>query len=446
MAVENIFFIVMLLSASVLFALQVRTIRSNLALGMSESRNDRKSDRWKTMIKVALGQSKMGKRPIAALLHLVVYAGFVIINIEVLEIIIDGVTGEHRVFASLGSVYDALIASFEVLALLVLLACVVFLIRRNVLKIKRFHYLEMTKWPKSDANIILVVEILLMSAFLVMNAADQVLQARGADHYVAAGAFPVSGWIAPALDGMSSGSLTGLERGLWWFHIAGILAFLNYLPMSKHFHIVMAFPNTWYSNLNPKGQMNNMASVKKEVELMFDPNADPYAAPAPVEGSVESDKGPKRFGVKDVTDLSWKSLMEAYTCTECGRCSSACPANQTGKLLSPRKIVMDTRDRMEELGKARRKHGTDYQDGKSLLGDYITEEELWACTSCNACVEECPVNIDPLKIILEMRRYLVMEESKAPQELAMMFTNVENNGAPWQFSPSDRGSWIKEME
>jgi heterodisulfide reductase subunit C len=440
MGVENIIFLALVLSAGALFAVQVRAIRRNIFMGQPLVRTDNAGERWKTMARVALGQSKMTKRPVAAFLHLLVYLGFVIINLEVLEIVIDGVTGEHRVFAGLGGLYDALIASFEVLALLVLVACLVFLIRRNVLKIKRFHYREMTRWPKNDANLILITEVLLMSAFLVMNATDQELQERGAEHYVKAGSFPVSGLLTGLFDGMSENALMGIERFTWWFHIVGILAFLNYLPISKHLHIIMAFPNTWYSNLRPKGQFSNMESVTNEVKLMFDPNANPYAAPA--EGT---DAVPKRFGARDVTDLSWKSLMDAYTCTECGRCSSACPANQTGKLLSPRKIMMDTRDRMVELGKGRRKQGAEFNDGKALLGDYITEEELWACTSCNACVEECPVNIDPLSIILEMRRYLVMEESKAPQELAMMFTNVENNGAPWQFSPADRGKWAEEM-
>lgn len=441
MGIENILFVVMLLAAGGLFAMQVRAIRANIALGLALNRSDNKSERWKTMARVALGQGKMGKRPIAALLHLIVYLGFVIINIEVLEIVIDGITGEHRVFAGIGALYNGLIASFEVLAMLVLLACLVFLIRRNVLKVPRFHFREMTKWPKNDANIILIVEVLLMSAFLIMNAADQILQSRGEQHYVIAGAFPISKMLAPAFEGMSSSNLVMIERGLWWFHIAGILAFLNYLPMSKHLHIIMAFPNTWYSSLKPKGQFTNMESVTAEVKLMFDPSADPYAAP---QVAAEGD-APKRFGAKDVTDLTWKNLMDAYTCTECGRCSSACPANQTGKLLSPRKIMMDTRDRMEEIGKNRAQKGKDYQDEKTLLGDYITEEELWACTSCNACVEECPVNIDPLNIIMEMRRYLVMEESKAPQELAMMFTNVENNGAPWQFAASDRLKWTEEL-
>lgn len=438
--IGSIVFAVLLIGASLLFVMKVRQMRANMAMGRDVDRSDNRSERWKVMARVALGQSKMGKRPVAAFLHLLIYVGFVLINIEVLEIVIDGVTGEHRVFSGLGPVYDGLIASFEVLAFLVLLACVVFLIRRNVMKIRRFHYKEMLGWPKNDANIILVVEILLMTALLTMNAADSILQSRGEAHYPEAGTFPISGLLVPLFEGMSTEALIGLERGMWWFHIIGIFAFLNYLPYSKHFHIIMAFPNTWHSNLKPKGQFNNMESVTNEVKMMFDPEADPYAAPPPAEEGAQ----PQRFGAKDVTDLTWKNLMDAYTCTECGRCSSACPANQTGKLLSPRKIMMDTRDRMEELGKARRKNGADHEDGKALLGDYITEEELWACTSCNACVEECPVNIDPLHIIMEMRRYLVMEESKAPTELNGMFTNIENNGAPWQFSPQDRLNWANE--
>jgi heterodisulfide reductase subunit C len=441
MGIENILFLVMLISAGTLFALQIKNIRTNIGIGLPLNRTDRKGDRWRTMIRVALGQSKMGKRPVAALLHLIVYAGFLIVNIEMLEIMIDGIAGTHRVLSVLGPVYDILIAAFEFLALGVLLACVVFLIRRNIIKIKRFHYREMTKWPKSDANFILITEILLMSAFLIMNAADSLLQQADAPHFEKAGMFPVSGLIAPLFEGMSISTLHAIERGCWWFHIAGVLAFMNYLPISKHLHILLAFPNTWYSNLNPKGKMTNMEAVTREVKLMFEPSADPYAAPA----ADAAGTTPTRFGVKDVTDLSWKNLMDAYTCTECGRCSSVCPANQTGKLLSPRKIMMDTRDRMVELGKARQKNGKDFSDGKSLLGDYITEEELWACTSCNACAEECPVNIDPLGIILEMRRYLVMEESKAPAELTTMFTNIENNGAPWQFSAADRLKWTEEL-
>ena len=345
-----------------------------------------------------------------------------------------------RIFAGIGVLYTALINCFEVLGLMVLLACAVFLIRRNVVRIARFHYREMKGWPKSDANLILIWEILLMSAFLTMNAADQLLQEAGHAGYTDTSDFIVSGFIAEWLRGTSEGALVAIERGTWWFHIVGILMFLNYLPFSKHFHIMLAFPNVFYSNLKPKGELGNMEAVTNEVKLMFDPAADPYAAPAPAEG----DAPPARFGVKDIRDLTWKNILDSYTCTECGRCSSNCPANQTGKLLSPRKIMMDVRDRTEELGKAIDKNGPDHEDGKTLLGDYITEEELWACTSCNACVEACPVNIDPLNIILEMRRYLVMEESKAPAELTTMFNNIENNGAPWAFAQADRLNWKDE--
>ena len=436
----NIVFAVILLAAGGLFALNVRKIARNINLGRALDRSDNKSERWKVMARVALGQSKMVTRPIAGVLHILVYVGFVIINIEMLEIVIDGVTGEHRVFHGLGSLYNGLIASFEVLAILVLVSCLIFLVRRNLMKIKRFHSTEMKGWPKSDANYILIAEVLLMTAFLTMNGADFVLQDRGADHYVGAGAFPISGMLFSMLDGLSTDQLIMIERTCWWFHIVGVLIFLNYLPYSKHFHIILAFPNTFYSNLNKKGRLTNMESVTKEVKLMFDPSADPYAAP-PVD---ENAGPPEKFGAKDVTDLTWKSLMDAYSCTECGRCTSSCPANQTGKLLSPRKIMMDTRDRLEEVGKYKAKNGKDADDGKSLLRDYISEEELWACTSCNACVQECPVNIDPLSIIMEMRRYLVMEESKSPSELNTMFTNIENNGAPWQFSPMDRFNWASE--
>lgn len=437
MHVENVAFIVLFLAATIIFTLKVREIIRNIHLGTDLDRSDHKSERWKTMIMVAMGQSKMVKRPFAGVLHILVYLGFVIINIEVLEIVIDGVFGTHRVFSFLGGFYNVLIASFEILAILVLLACVIFLLRRVTGVVKRFQYREMTKWPKSDAVIILVTEIALMSAFLKMNAADHLLQMRGVDHYIAAGSFPVSSLLVPVFENFSTPVLILIERVCWWFHIVGIMVFLNYLPYSKHFHIILAFPNVFYSNLNPKGKFNNLESVTNEVKLMFDPNANPYAA-APEGGEV------KRFGAKDVTDLTWKQLMDAYSCTECGRCSSSCPANQTGKLLSPRKIMMDTRDRLDEIGKAKAKNGKDFTDNKSLLGDYITAEEVWACTSCNACTEECPVDIDPLSIIIDLRRYLVMEESKAPAELAGMFTNMENNGAPWQFSPADRLNWANE--
>lgn len=438
MMISSIIFIALLLAASLLFAKNVKTIIRNIKLGKELDRSDRKGERFKLMAKVALGQSKMVVRPVAGLLHILVYVGFIIINIEVLEIVLDGILGEHRLFSFLGSLYYFLIASFEILALLVLVSCVIFLIRRNVIRIKRFSGVEMTAWPKSDANYILITEVLLMSAFLFMNAADLALQNLGSEHYVMVGSFPVSGILVSLVESMSEGNLILLERSLWWFHIVGIFAFLNYLPYSKHFHILLAFPNVFYSKLEPKGQLDNMAAVKKEVELMFDPAADPYAAPAEPQGESS------RFGAKDVTDLTWKQLMDSYTCTECGRCTDVCPANQTGKLLSPRKIMMDTRDRLTEVGKGIDKNGKDFNDGKSLLRDYITEEELLACTSCNACVEACPVNNDPLSVIVDLRRYLIMEESKSPAEWAGIFTNIENNGAPWQFAQADRLKWKDE--
>jgi len=440
--VASIVFLILFAAAVFLFTKNVRKISRYINLGKDVNRNDQKPLRWKTMAKVALGQSKMTVRPIAGILHIIVYLGFILINIEVIEIIVDGIFGTHRFLSFLGGFYDFMIWSFEILAVLVLLACVVFLIRRNILKIKRFWSKEMSSWPRSDANIILIVEILLMVAFLGMNGADLELQRRGVDHYSEAGSFPISSYLLPLFDTATTSSLIFIERFTWWFHIFGILTFLNYLPYSKHFHIILAFPNVYYSNLNPKGQFSNMDSVTKEVKLMFDPSADPYAQPA--EGDQAAP--PERFGAKDVTDLTWKQLMDAYSCTECGRCTSNCPANNTGKLLSPRKIMMDTRDRLEEVGKNFDKHGKDHQDGKALLGDYIKEEELWACTTCNACTESCPVNIDPLSIIVDMRRSLVMEESKIPTELGTMSTNIENNGAPWQFAQADRLKWAEETD
>ncbi|WP_448700411.1 4Fe-4S dicluster domain-containing protein [Mucilaginibacter sp. AW1-3] len=431
--IAQILFFVILAAAIYLFSKNVIKVRRNILLGKDTNRNDNPALRWKTMAKVALGQTKMVKRPFAALLHLFVYVGFVIINIEVLEILIDGLFGTHRIFSGfLGGLYGMLIGGFEVLAILVLLSCVVFLCRRNIAHLKRFSGTEMTSWPKSDANYILITEILLMTAFLTMNAADHKLQLLNFGHYIKAGSFPVSDVLSPLLPNTPQ-ALEMIERGCWWFHIIGILAFLNYLPYSKHFHILLAFPNTYYSNLNPKGKFTNMDSVTTEVKAMLDPSFVP-----------ETLGEPGRFGVKDATDLTWKNLMEAYTCTECGRCTSVCPANITGKLLSPRKIMMDTRDRITEIGNNIDKNGADFKDEKALLDNYITREELWACTSCNACVEACPVNINPLEIITEMRRYIVMEESQAPASLNNMFGNVENNGAPWKYSPADRFNWANE--
>ena len=429
--VAQIIFLVITLAAIVLFTFNSRKIIRNIRLGRPVDRSDQPQKRLMTMLRVAFGQSKMVVRPIPAFLHFFVYIGFVIINIEVVEIMIDGLFGTHRIFHGLGGFYDFLIASFEILALTVWVACVIFLIRRNVLKLKRFSGVEMTSWPKSDANYILITEILLMTAFLMMNAADLKLQVLGAAHYTNAGAFPISQYLINLLPS-SENALIAIERGCWWFHIIGILAFLNYLPYSKHFHILFAFPNTYFSNLEPKGEFTNMASVTNEVKAMLDPSFVP----------AEAEAG--KFGAKDATDLSWVNLMNAYTCTECGRCTDSCPANITGKLLSPRKIMMDTRDRITEIGKNIDKNGADHQDGKSLLDDYITREEIWACTSCNACVQACPVNIDPLQIIMELRRFAVMEESQAPGSINAMLGNIENNQAPWKYSPADRFNWANE--
>ncbi len=429
--ISQILFIAIIIAAVVLFSINVKKVIRNIRLGRDADRSDQPSKRLMTMLKVAFGQSKMVVRPIPAALHFVVYAGFVIINIEVLEIMIDGIFGTHRIFGGLGTLYNFLIGSFEILALGVWLACVIFLIRRNILKLKRFMASELEGWPKSDANYILFTEVLLMTAFLLMNAADAKLQTLGLSHYTAAGSFPVSQFLIPLLPDQPS-VLIALERGCWWFHIIGILAFLNYLPYSKHFHILFAFPNTYYSNLEPKGEFTNMESVTNEVKAMLDPSFVPAEAAA------------GRFGAKDVNDLTWINLMNAYTCTECGRCTSVCPANITGKLLSPRKIMMDTRDRMEEVGKSLDQKGPGLEDGKSLIDNYITREEIWACTSCNACVEACPINIDPLAIITELRRYAVMEESQAPTSINTMLGNIENNGAPWKYSPADRFNWAKE--
>ena len=436
----NIIFAVLLVLGIGFFARNIRKLKRNIALGRDSHRDDRSSDRWKNMIRVALGQGKMVSRPIAGILHILVYIGFVIINIEVLEIIIDGLLGTHRVFAVAGPLYDFLIASFEILAFLVLVSVIIFWIRRVVLKIPRFWNKEMTKWPKNDALNILYFEVVLMLLFLLMNASDYALQQMGAIHYVQAGSFPISSWIAGLLP-QNELTLFYLERGAWWLHIIGIILFLNYLYYSKHLHILLAFPNTYYANLEVLGRFNNLESVTKEVKLMMDPSADPYAVPA------EEPETTEKFGARDVGDLTRIQLLNAYTCTECGRCTSVCPANITGKELSPRAIMMKTRDRLEEVSAFIDKNGVEKYnsegDGKSLM-DYIAAEELWACTSCNACVEACPVDIDPLSIIVDMRRYLVMEESQAPMELNLMMTNVENNGAPWQYNQMDRLNWKDE--
>lgn len=435
----NILFTILLVAGIGYFAKNVARLRRNINLGRDVDISGDSSIRWKNMAKIALGQTKMVVRPIAGILHVIVYVGFIIINIEVLEIIIDGIFGTHRIFAPLGAVYDFLIGSFEILAILVVVAVVVFWIRRNIIRLKRFIKPEMEGWPKKDGNLILYIELVLMTLFLTMNGADFQLQQLGVDPYVEAGFFPVSQFLSVLFQGMSEASLIMVERTAWWLHIIGILLFLNYLYYSKHLHILLAFPNTYYGNIGPKGKFKNLESVTQEVKLMMDPEADPYAAPA------EEASEPEKFGASDVMDLNWVQLLNAYTCTECGRCTSECPANQTGKKLSPRKIMMDTRDRLEEVGKNMEANKGSYvDDGKQLLGDYITNEELWACTSCNACVEACPVSIDPLSIIMDMRQFLVMEQSAAPTDLNNMMGNIENNGAPWPFNQMDRLNWKDE--
>ncbi|MEO0038787.1 MAG: hypothetical protein RIQ59_1998 [Bacteroidota bacterium] len=437
---ESFFFAILLIAGFGYFTINVKKIIRNIKLGKDVGRSDNPSERWKNMAWIALGQSKMVKRPIAGMLHVIVYIGFIIINLELLEIVIDGLFGTHRVFSFLGGFYDFLIASFEILAVLVLVSVFVFWTRRNVIKLKRFISSDLSGSPKKDANVILYFEVVLMSLFLLMNASDFWLQQAGIAHFTSVGSFPISQYIAPLFNGISESGVIMLEKTFWWLHIIGILIFLNYLYFSKHLHILLAFPNTYFADLNAKGKLDNLESVTNEVKLMMDPNADPFAAP-PADASA----APSKFGASDVMDLNWVQLLNAYTCTECGRCTSACPANQTGKKLSPRKIMMDTRDRLEEVGRNIDKNkGVFIPDNISLLNDYITTEELWACTSCNACVEECPVNISPLSIIIDMRRYLVMEQSAAPQSLNAMMSNIENNGAPWQYNQMDRLNWKEE--
>ena len=430
--IPNIIFILLLISAALFFYRNVKTITRNINRGKDMDISDQKSKRWKLMFFVTILQSKMLSRPFVGILHIFVYFGFIIVNVEMLEILIDGIWGSHRLFSFAGPLYPILISIFELFALSVVLACIVFLIRRNILRVKRFWNKEMTLWPRSDANIILTTEVFLMSAIIIMNASDSILQERLVDHYVNVGSFALSGFFIPLLDGLSTSTLIFLERFGWWFHIVGVLIFLNYIPYSKHFHVFLAFPNVWYSRLEPKTQMSDMPCVTKEVKLMFDESLE----------SQEDEENTDEvvFGAKNITDLTWKNLMDAYSCTECGRCTSRCPANITGKLLSPRKIMMDVRDKLESIRK-----GNNKTPDKKTLFNFIQPEELWACTTCNACAIECPVNIEPLSIILEMRRYLVLEDAAAPALINSMFTNIENNGAPWQFSPGDRMLWAEGL-
>ncbi|RYY40829.1 MAG: (Fe-S)-binding protein [Chitinophagaceae bacterium] len=437
---QQILFVLLVAAAVWVFARKVGRIRSNINLGREEELKDNPGARWRNTLLMALGQKRMFDKPMVALLHFIVYAGFIIINVEILEIVLDGIFGTHRLFAPyLGGFYSFVINFFEVLAFSVLAACVVFLIRRNAVRVKRLNMPELKGWPRSDANYILMFEIVLMSLFLIMNAADKALQMQEYGHYAHVQTnFWISGIITPLFQNLGTGTLVAIERGAWWLHIAGIFVFLNYLPYSKHLHIILAFPNTYFARLKPQAQMTNMPEIQREVLFAMDPGG---AANAPAD-----EGGHKRFGAKDVPDLTWKNLLDAYTCTECGRCTEQCPANQTGKLLSPRKIMMDTRDRMEEIGNAKLSaDGTAADDGKSLLHDYITTEELWACTSCQACVQACPVLIDPLHIINQLKRYLALEESNQPAEWNGMYSNVENNFAPWKFSPDDRANWAVEL-
>jgi ferredoxin len=438
--IQQILFILLTILAIYIFAKNAGKIRRNILLGRDEDLSGNTAQRWKNVLLISLGQKKMFKKPLPAVLHFLVYAGFIIINIEILEIVLDGVFGTHRLFAPyLGNFYTFTINFFEILAFLVLSACVIFLLRRNLVKVRRLTMGELKGWPKDDANYILIFEVVLMSLFLVMNASDKSLQIRHYGHYgdIQTANFLVSGFITPIFHGFSDSSVVWIERGAWWVHIAGVFFFLNYLPFSKHLHVILAFPNTYYMRLRPQGEMRNMQEIQNEVLYMMQPELAPAAPP---EGLA-----PSRFGAKDIMDLSWKHLLEAYSCTECGRCTAACPANITGKKLSPRKIMMDTRDRMEEVGRNIEKNGSFVEDGKSLIHDYITVEELRACTTCQACVESCPVGIEPLSIIDQLRRYLIMEESNAPQEWNLMSSNIENNMAPWKFSPDERDKWVEEV-
>jgi heterodisulfide reductase subunit C len=436
--IPQILFIIIAAVAIWLFSKKIMTIRRNILMGKDAPFNDRKGERWKNVLLIAFGQKKMFRNPLVAVMHFFIYAGFIIINIEVLEIFIDGIFGSHRIFARFGGIiYPYLIDAFEFLAVTVLLACVIFLIRRNVVKVKRLASPDLNGWPRNDANYILITEIILMSLFLTMNSTDTLLQQRGYGDYAGTptGNFIFSGLFQPLFSGLSDSTLVGIERTCWWLHIVGIFAFLNYIPHSKHLHIFLAFPNAYYSRLQPMGKMNNMPAIQNEVLYAMQPELAPTNATPPA-----------TFGAKEVTDLSWRNILDAYSCTECGRCSAACPATITGKKLSPRRIMMATRDRAEDMGRNIEQNGEFKDDGKTLLHDYISVEELRACTTCNGCVQECPVNISPLEIILELRRSLIMEESNAPQEWNAMFSNIENNFAPWKFSPDDRDKWVEDVK
>ena len=437
--IPNIVFTIIFILISYLFYRNVKVIIYNINLGKDLDIKDNQIARWKQMFLVAIGQSKMVTRPISGILHIFVYAGFLIVNVEMLEILIDGVAGTHRLFAAIGlvdifniNIYNILVSIFEVFGLSVMIACIVFLSRRNIVRVKRFWSKEMTSWPRLDANIILMTEVLLMTALFFANASDSILQARNIEHYVSIGSLPISGLLIPLLDGLPTNTLIFIERFGWWFHIVGVFAFLNFIPYSKHFHVFLAFPNVFYSKLKPLGYIANMPNITKEVKLML--SGDAFSEQAPEQGEIE------RFGAKRIKDLTWKQLMDSYTCTECGRCTSVCPANITGKKLSPRKVIMDTRDCTEVVGKKLLLKKSIEQD--IILSDLVTNEEIWACTTCNACAVACPVNIDHVSIILDLRKYKVMEKGIAPAPINSMFSNIENNGAPWQYSNQDRLKWL----
>ena len=436
--VQNIIFLLLAFVGIGLFIRNILKIKRNILLGKSENRSDHTAQRWLLVLRIAIGQGKMMIRPISGLLHIIVYSGFIIINIELIEIFVDGILGTHRYFGKIlpTSFYNFVTGTVDILSFLVLIAVTIFFIRRNITKVPRLNSKDLLGWPHMDGNLILAIEFLMMLSLLIMNASDSTLQRMGIEY--SCGFFPISTYIFEQLfSSFSKESLFIWQKSTWWFHYIGVLFFLNYLYFSKHLHIILAFPNTYFASLHKKGQLNNLESVSKEVKLLIAPNTDPYSAEA-------DDTIPEKFGVSDATDLSWVQLLNAYTCTECGRCTSNCPANLTGKKLSPRKIMMDVRDRIDEIGRNIDKNGHFLEDGKQLLGDYISTEELWACTTCNACVEACPLLIDPLSIIIDMRRYLVMEKTDAPNELNIMMNNIENNNAPWQFSQSDRANWTKE--
>ncbi len=434
--IQQLTFLILTVAAGLLFSRNISNIRSNILMGRPIDLDDNKGERWKRTLLLAFGQKKMFKNPLVAVLHFFIYIGFIIINIEIVEIVLDGILGTHRLFAPfLGHFYSWLINGFEILAFLVLVAVIVFYIRRNFMNIERLNKKELDGFPRKDANVILIVEVILMSLFLLMNATDINLQLLNQEGYHHTGPFIISGIIAPLFNNLTASTLIMIERSAWWLHIIGVLAFMNYLPYSKHLHIILGFPNTYYGNLNVQGKLRNMPEIQNEVLYSMQPELAPTGEPSAMQ-----------FGAKDVPDLTWKNLMDAYSCTECGRCTAACPANITGKLLSPRKIMMDTRDRMEEIGRNKSTLIDYVDDGKSLLHDYITAEELRACTTCQACIEECPISINPLDIIVQLRRHLIMEESNAPNEWNGMFSNVENNFAPWKFSPDDRDKWAEEMK